>query len=97
VICRIKQRKYVICKYLQEAIDICSFPRAIFNRFGVYVKMTMGSKPKKQNGLCALSSGALFGWGRPPAVKRAVRCANVEGFWIKSSAGPFGHLCMSRV
>lgn len=41
--------------------------------------------------------GALFGWGRPPAVKGAVRRANVEGFGVKSIASPLGHLFVIRV
>jgi len=44
-----------------------------------------------------MSSGALFGWGCPPAVKATVRRANVEGFGIKPMASPLGHILVIRV
>jgi hypothetical protein len=63
---------------------------------GVYAKICDDQQAKEQNGLCALSLDALFGWGRPPPVKSAVRRANVEGIGIKSIAGPLCHLFVIR-
>jgi hypothetical protein len=73
------------------------FQKAIFNPLGVNIAIRDEQQAKERNGLCTVASGALFGWRCPPAVKGAVRRADVEGSRIKSIASPLGHLFMIRV
>jgi hypothetical protein len=95
LMCFLGELKKPCCRLI--FIFCFGFQKAIFNPLGVKIAIRNEQQAKKRNGPCTMSSGALFGWGRPPAVKVTVRRADVEGFRIKSFASPLGHLFMIRV